>query len=71
MAKVLAFRGKKLGTANDLQIALLALAAELDSGALTVDAARPLQNKIATVMKRLRAQMKSGKPENKAAIKLF
>ena len=71
MAKVLAFKGKPLRTANDLQRALLALSTDLDSGAVTAATARPLQNKIATVMKRLRTQMKSGKPENRDAIKLF
>jgi len=70
-AKILAYRGKELKTVDDLQAALMDLVLDIRSGDITAKEARPIEAKINALMKKVRAQMKSGNPKDKATVKLF
>jgi Asp-tRNA(Asn)/Glu-tRNA(Gln) amidotransferase B subunit len=70
-AKILAYRGKELKTVADLQAALMDLIRDIHSGDITAKEARLIEREINVLMKKVRAQMKSGNPKNEAAVKLF
>ena len=68
-AKMRKFKGKKLKTVEEVRAALIAIREDVESGAATVAEAKPIKDEIQ--MRKLRAQMKSEKPRDKAALKSF
>ena len=62
-AKILAYRGKEMKTVADVQAALMDLVLDIHSGDITAKEARPIEREINALMKKVRAQMKSGNPE--------
>ena len=70
-AKILKFKDKKLETVEEVRAALIAILEDIESGDVTVTEATPIRDEIKMIMRKLRAQMKSAKPENDALLKLF
>jgi hypothetical protein len=70
-AKILKIKGKALQTVEDVRAALSTIIDDIKSGDATVTEAKPIQKEIKTRLKEIHAQMKSGKPEDKAALKSF
>ena len=70
-AKTLKFKGKKLETVEDVGAVLTAILEDIESGDATIAEATPIKKEIQILMRKLRAQMKSAKPKDKAALKSF
>ncbi|HMF49073.1 MAG TPA: hypothetical protein VK603_10530 [Candidatus Saccharimonadales bacterium] len=70
-AKMLKLRVNKPQTVEDVRAALTAIIEGIRCGAATVAEAEPIKKEIDKRMKKIRAQMKSPKPEDRAALKLF
>ena len=70
-AKILKFKGKKLETVEEVRAALIAILEDIESGDATIAEATPIKKEIQILMRKLRAQMKSVKPEDRAALKSF
>ena len=70
-AKILEFKGKKLETVEEVRAALIAILEDVESGDATIAEATPLTKEIKKLMRKLRAQVKSAKPKDKAALKTF
>ena len=70
-AKIRKFKGKKLETVEEVRAALIAMLEDIQSGDVTIAEATPLTNEIKKLMRKVRAQMKSAKPKDKAALKSF
>ena len=70
-AKILKFKDKKLETVEEVQDVLTAILEDIESGDITVSEATPIRDEIKKMMRNLRAQMKSAKPEDDALLKLF
>ena len=70
-AKILQFKGKKFETVKEVRAALIAILEDIESGDVTIAEATPLTNEIKKLMRKLRAQVKSAKPKDKAALKSF
>ena len=70
-AKILKFKDKKLETVEEVRAALIAILEDIESGDATIAEATPIKEEIQKLMRKLRAQMKSAKPKDKAALKSF
>ena len=70
-AKIRKFKNKKLETVEVVRAALIAILEDIESGDATIAEATPLTNEIKKLMRKVRAQMKSAKPKDKAALKSF
>ena len=70
-AKILKFKGKKLETVEEVPAALIAIREDIESGDATVAEATPIRDEIEKMMREIRAQIKSAKPEDDALLKLF
>ena len=70
-AKIRKFKGKKLETVKEVRAALIAILEDIESGDATIAEATPLTNEIKKLMRKLRAQVKSAKPKDKAALETF
>jgi hypothetical protein len=70
-AKILRFKNKKLETVEEVRAALIAILEDIESGDATIAEATPIKKEIQILMRKLRAQMKSAKPKDKAALKSF
>ena len=70
-AKILTFKDKKLETVEEVWAVLTAILEDIESGDITVSEATPIRDEIEKMMRKLRAQMKSAKPKDKAALKTF
>ena len=70
-AKIRKFKGKKLETVEEVRAALIAILEDVESGDATIAEATPLTNEIKKLMRKLRAQVKSAKPKDKAALNSF
>ena len=70
-AKTLMFKDKKLETVEEVWAVLTAILEDIESGDITVSEATPIRDEIKKMTRELRAQMKSGKPEDEAALKSF
>jgi hypothetical protein len=70
-AKILTFKDKKLETVEEVWAILTAILEDVESGDITVSEAIPIQDEIKKMMREIRAQMKSAKPEDDALLKLF
>ena len=70
-AKILKFKGKKLETVEEVRAALIAILEDVESGDATIAEATPLTKEIKKLMRKLRAQVKSAKPKDQAALKSF
>jgi hypothetical protein len=70
-AKIRKFKNKKLETVEVVRAALIAILEDIESGDATIAEATPLTNEIKKLMRKLRAQVKSAKPKDKAALKTF
>jgi hypothetical protein len=70
-ARILKFKGKKLETVEEVRAALIAIREDVECGDATVAEATPIKKEIQILMRKLRAQMKSAKPKEKAAPKSF
>jgi ElaB/YqjD/DUF883 family membrane-anchored ribosome-binding protein len=70
-AKILKFKDKKLETVEEVRAALTAILEDIESGDVTVSEATPIRDEIEKMMREIRAQMKSAKPEDDALLKLF
>ena len=70
-AKIRKFKNKKLETVEVVRAALIAILEDIESGDATIAEATPLTNEIKKLMRKLRAQVKSAKPKDKAALKSF
>ena len=70
-AKILKFFGEKLETVEEVRAALIAILEDIESGDATIAEATPIKKEIQILMRKLRAQMKSAKPKDKAALKSF
>ena len=70
-AKTLMFKDKKLETVEEVWAVLTAILEDIESGEITVSEAIPIRDEIKKMTKELRAQMKPGKPEDDALLKLF
>jgi len=70
-AKILKFKGEKLETVEDVRAVLIAILEDIESGDATIAEVTPIKEEIKKLMRILRAQMKSVKPEDKAALKSF
>jgi ElaB/YqjD/DUF883 family membrane-anchored ribosome-binding protein len=70
-AKILKFKDKKLETVEEVRAVLTALLEDIESGDVTVSEATPIRDEIEKMMREIRAQMKSAKPEDDALLKLF
>ena len=71
IAKILGFKGKKLETVEEVRAALIAILEDIESGDATIAEATPIKKEIQILMRKLRAQMKSAKPKDRAALKSF
>ena len=70
-AKILKFKGQKLETIQAVRAVLNAILEDIESGDATIAEATPIKKEIQILMRKLRAQMKSAKPKDKAAPKSF
>ena len=70
-AKILKFKGEKLETVEEVRAALIAIIEDIESGDATIAEATPIKKEIQILMRKLRTQMKSAKPKDKAALKSF
>ena len=70
-AKILKFKGKKLETVEEVRAALIAIHEDIESGDVTVSEATPIRDEIKKMMREIRVQRKSAKPEDDALLKLF
>ena len=70
-AKILEFTSKKPQTIEGVRAALAAIIDDIRSGDATVVEAKPIKKALNKRMREIRAQMKSAKPEDKAALKSF
>jgi hypothetical protein len=70
-AEIRKFKDKKLETVEKVRAALIAILEDIESGAATVSEATPFRDEIKKMMRKPRAQMKSAKPKDKAALKSF
>ena len=70
-AKILKFKGKKLETVEEDRAALIAILEDIESGDVTVSEATPIRDETKKMMREIRVQMKSAKPEDDALLKLF
>ena len=70
-AKILKFKDKKLETVEEIGSVLTAILEDIESGDITVSEATPIRDEIEKMMRKLRAQMKSAKPQDDALLKLF
>ena len=70
-AKILKFKDKKLQTVEEIGAVLTSILEDIESGDITVSEATPIRDEIKKMMRTLRAQMKSAKPEDDALLKLF
>jgi hypothetical protein len=70
-AKILKFKGKKLKTVEEVRAALIAILEDIESGDATIAEATPIKKEIQILMRKLRGQMKSANPKDKAALKTF
>ena len=70
-AKIRKFKGTKLETVKEVRAALIAILEDIESGDATIAEATPLTNEIKKLMRKLRVQVKSAKPKDKAALKTF
>ena len=70
-AKILKFEDKKLETVEEVRAALIAILEDIESGDVTVSEATPIRDEIKKMMREIRVQRKSVKPENDALLKLF
>jgi hypothetical protein len=70
-AKILKFKDKKLETVEEVRAVLTALLEDIESGDVTVSEATPIRDEIEKMMREIRAQIKSAKPEDDALLKLF
>jgi ElaB/YqjD/DUF883 family membrane-anchored ribosome-binding protein len=70
-AKILTFKDKKLETVEEVWAVLTAILEDIESGDITVSEATPIRDEIEKMMRKLRAQMKSTKPEDDVLLKLF
>ena len=70
-AKIRKFKNKKLETVEVVRAALIAILEDIESGDATIAEATPLTNEIKKLMRKLRAQVKSAKPKDKAALNSF
>jgi ElaB/YqjD/DUF883 family membrane-anchored ribosome-binding protein len=70
-AKILNFKDKKLETVEEVRAVLTALLEDIESGDVTVSEATPIRDEIEKMMREIRAQIKSAKPEDDALLKLF
>ena len=70
-AKIRKFKGKKLETVKEVRAALIAILEDIESGDATIAEATPIKKEIQILMRKLRAQMKSAKPKDKAALNSF
>ena len=70
-AKIRKFENKKLKTIEEVRAALIAILEDIESGDATIAEATPLTNEIKKLMRKLRAQVKSAKPKDKAALNSF
>ena len=70
-AKILKFKGKKLETVEEVRAALIAIREDVECGDATTAAATPIRDEIEKMMREIRGQMKSAKPDDDALLKLF
>jgi hypothetical protein len=70
-AKILRSKDKKLATVGKVRAAIIAILEDIESGDATIAEATPIKKEIQILMRKLRAQMKSAKPKDKAALKSF
>ena len=70
-AKILKFKDEKLEAVEEVRAALIAILEDIESGDATIAEATPIKTEIQILMRKLRAQMKSVKPEDRAALKSF
>ena len=70
-AKILKFEDKKLETVEEVRAVLTAILGDIESGDVTVNEATPIRDEIEKMMREIRAQMKSAKPEDDVLLKLF
>jgi len=70
-AKILKFKDKKLETVEQVRAALIAILEDVESGDATITEVTPIKEEIQILMRKLRAQVKSVKPEDRAALKSF
>ena len=70
-AKILNFKDKKLETVEEVRAVLTALLEDIESGDVTVSEAAPIRDEIEKMMREIRTQIKSAKPEDDALLKLF
>jgi hypothetical protein len=68
-AKILEFTRKKPQTIEGVRAALAAIIDDIRSGDATVVEAKPIKKALNKRMREIRAQMKSVKPEDMAALK--
>ena len=70
-AKILTFKDKKLETVEEVWAVLTAILEDIESGDITVSEATPIRDEIEKMMREIRTQIKSAKPEDDALLKLF
>jgi len=70
-AKILKFKDKKLETVEEVRAVSIAILEDIESGDVTVSEAKPIRDEIKKMMREIRAQTKSAKPEDDALLKLF
>ena len=70
-AKILTFKDKKLETVEEVWAVLTAILEDIESGDITVSEATPIRDETKKMMREIRVQMKSAKPEDDALLKLF
>ena len=70
-AKIRKFKNKKLKTVEEVRAVLTAILGDIESGDVTVSEATPIRDEIKKMMREIRVQRKSAKPEDDALLKLF
>ena len=70
-AKILTFKDRKLETVEEVRAVLTAILGDIESGDVTVSEATPIRDEIKKMMREIRVQRKSAKPEDDALLKLF
>ena len=70
-AKILTFKDRKLETVEEVWAVLTAILGDIESGDVTVSEATPIRDEIKKMMREIRVQRKSAKPEDDALLKLF
>jgi len=70
-AKILKFKGKKLKTVKEVRAALIAIREDVECGDATIAEAMSIKKEIQILVRKLEAQIKSVKPEDRAALKSF